>query len=124
MGLFALQHDTKSAHSVTSLVLHRSTDAEVMLGQAWRTMKQCLGHVHPKLVDVLVDLAALKVQQKRPTEAQHLLRRGIAMWRQMGAGSHPALLTALDKLANLCSAHGKHLTLTCCAACWLRHNLR
>ncbi len=77
-----------------------------MLGQAWRTTKQCLGHVHPKLAQVLVDLAALKARQNRPTEAQHLLRRSIAMWRQMGAGCHPALLSALETLANLCRVHG------------------
>ncbi|KAA6419179.1 MAG: hypothetical protein FRX49_10919 [Trebouxia sp. A1-2] len=69
---------------------------------AWRTTKQCLGHVHPKLAQVLVDMAALKARQKRPTEAQHLLRRSIVMWRQLGAGCHPALLSALETLANLC----------------------
>jgi len=28
------------------------------------------------------------------------------MWRHMGAGCHPALLSALETLANLCRVHG------------------
>lgn len=78
-----------------------------MLGQAWRTMKQSLGNVHPKLAQVLADLASLKARQNKITEAQQLLRRSIAVWRHMGAGSHPALLNALRALANLCSDQGK-----------------
>ena len=88
-----------------------------MFGQAWRTTKQCLGHVHPKLAQLLVDLAALKARQKRPTEAQHLLRRSIAMWRHMGAGYHPALLSALETLANLCRVHGELLPFA--SKCWV-----
>ncbi len=89
----------------------------MMFGQAWRTTKQCLGHVHPKLAQLLVDLAALKARQKRPTEAQHLLRRSIAMWRHMGAGCHPALLSALETLANLCRVHGGLLPFA--SKCWV-----
>lgn len=101
----------------------RSSDAEAMLGQAWRTMKQCFGSLHPKLANLLVDMAAMKAHQNRTTEAQHLMRRSIAMWRHMGAGSHPALLAALDTLANLCRAHGRS---PCTApgylmAVWYRH---
>ena len=78
-----------------------------MLSQAWKTMKQCLGHVHPRLATILVDMAAVKSQQGRSTEAQQLLVRSIAMWRHMGGGSQPALVTALANLADLCKAHGK-----------------
>ena len=88
----------------------RLTDAEGMLGQAWRTMKQCLGHVHPKLAQILADLATLKARQDRSTEAQQLLRRSVAMWRHMGAGSNPALLSALRMLIKLGSNSGKYLT--------------
>ena len=77
-----------------------------MLGQAWRTMKHALGNVHPRLAQVLADLATLKARQNKHTEAQQLLRRSIAVWRHMGAGSHPALLNALRMLMNLCSAQG------------------
>ena len=80
-----------------------------MLGQAWRTMKQCLGHVHPKLAQILADLATLKARQEKSTEAQQLLRRSVAMWRHMGAGSHHALLSALRMLIRLGSNNGKHL---------------
>lgn len=92
---------------IMKVVGFRLMDAEVMLGQTWRTTKQCLGHVHPKLAQILTDLATLKTQQKRPSEAQHLLRRSIVMWRQMGAGCHPALLAALEALATLCRAQGQ-----------------
>ena len=88
-------------------IMCRSADAEMMLGQAWRTIKQCLGHIHPKLAAILVDLAAVKSQQGRLSEAQQLLARGIAMWRHMGAGSIPALPTALDALANLRHSQGE-----------------
>lgn len=70
-------------------------------------MKQSLGNVHPKLAQVLADLATLKARQNKLTEAQQLLRRSIAVWRHMGAGSHPALLNALRVLTNLCSEQGK-----------------
>ena len=70
-------------------------------------MKQTLGNVHPKLAEVLADLATLKARQKKSIEAQQLLRRSIAIWRHMGAGSHPALLSALRVLTNLCSTQGK-----------------
>ena len=70
-------------------------------------MKQTLGNVHPKLAQVLADLATLKGRQKKSVEAQQLLRRSIAIWRHMGAGSHPALLSALKKLTSLCSLQGK-----------------
>lgn len=79
-----------------------------MLGQAWRTIKQTLGNVHPKLAQVLAALATLKARQKKSVEAQQLLRRSIAIWRHMGAGSHPALLTALKMLTKLCFSQGKH----------------
>lgn len=84
-----------------------------MLGQAWRTMKQTLGNVHPKLAQVLAALATLKARQKKSVEAQQLLRRSIAIWRHMGAGSHPALLSALKMLTKLCSMQGKHHKALC-----------
>lgn len=70
-------------------------------------MKQTLGSIHPKLAQVLADLATLKGRQKKSVEAQQLLRRSIAIWRHMGAGAHPALLSALKKLTSLCSFQGK-----------------
>lgn len=82
-----------------------------MLGQAWRTMKQTLGNIHPKLAQVLAVLATLKARQKKSVEAQQLLRRSIAIWRHMGAGSHPTLLSALKMLTKLCSIQGKHCNL-------------
>ena len=70
-------------------------------------MKQTLGNIHPKSAQVLADLATLKARQRKSVEAQQLLRRSIAVWRHMGAGSHPALLSALKKLTSLCSNQGK-----------------
>ena len=52
-------------------------------------------------------MAAVKSQQGRSTEAQQLLVRSIAMWRHMGGGSQPALVTALANSAELCKAHGR-----------------
>ena len=73
-------------------------------------MKQTLGNIHPNSAQVLADLATLKARQKKPVEAQQLLRRSIAIWRHMGAGSNPALLTALKKMTKLCSIQGKCLS--------------
>lgn len=81
--------------------------AEPALREAIDLLVPVVGEEHPAIADALYNLGLIQAV-KSASDAEHLLRRSIAIWHKLYGPEHPETLTALSGLANYYYLSGRY----------------
>jgi tetratricopeptide (TPR) repeat protein len=79
-----------------------------MITESLALRQEQFGKSHPVTADSLLNLAALRIAQKRSSEAVPLTREALAIARQFLPESHALVATAALRLARALEARGEN----------------